>query len=186
MPPDLLVLRERQRDGGFDDEHEAVARIRHHAERNRFGDQHVVARLVGEAPEFGGKLASALVHEVQKVAVRVAVSEGHCRPATADSHADVPVGEHHLRRAAWICQVGRLDIGSVGNPARVQGTFDAHDLVGAMLAVDHGDRAEEALPTDVLFAQVAEADPCLADMPPLGVVDPGTHGSTPFVRLLGA
>jgi len=119
------------------------------------------------------------VHEVQKVAVRVAVSEGHCRPAAADSHADVPVGQHHLRRAAGIGQVGRLDIGSVGNPARVQGTFDAHDLVGAMLAVDHGDRAEEALPADVLFAQVAEADPCLADMPPLGVVDPGTHGS-PF------
>jgi hypothetical protein len=41
-----------------------------------------------------------------------------------------------------------------------------------MLAVDHGDRAEEALPADVLFAQVAEADPCLADMPPLGVVNP--------------
>jgi hypothetical protein len=40
-----------------------------------------------------------------------------------------------------------------------------------MLAVDHGDRAEEALPADVLFAQVTEADPCLADMAPLGVMD---------------
>jgi hypothetical protein len=42
-------------------------------------------------------------------------------------------------------------MGGVGDPARVQGALDAHDLVGAVLAVDHGDRAEEALPADVLF-----------------------------------
>ena len=58
----------------------------------------------------------------------------------------------------------------------MQGAFDAHDLVGAVLAIDHCDRAEEALAADVLFAQVAEADARLADMPPLGVMDPGTHG----------
>ena len=70
-----------------------------------------------------------------------------------------------------------FDPGGVRGAARMQSAFDAHHLVGAVLTVDHRDRAEEALAADVLFAQVAEADARLADMPPLGVMDPGTHCS---------
>jgi hypothetical protein len=44
-----------------------------------------------------------------------------------------------------------------------------------VLAVDHGDRAEEALTADMLFAKIAEADPRLADVAAFGVMDPGPH-----------
>ena len=46
--------------GQFDHQHMAFAGIRHDAERDPLGDQHVVARLVGEAPEFGGELPGPL------------------------------------------------------------------------------------------------------------------------------
>ena len=64
----------------------------------------------------------------------------------------------------------------------MQRAFDAHDLVGTVLAIDHRDRSEEALAADVLFAQIAKTDAGLADVAALGVVDPGTHG----VKLLAS
>jgi hypothetical protein len=44
-----------------------------------------------------------------------------------------------------------------------------------VLPVDHRDRAEETLATDVFFTQLAKTDPSLADMPPFAVLDPGSH-----------
>ena len=155
----------------------AVAGVRDEAEGDALGDQHVVARLIRERAELGDEPAGSPVDEIQQVAVGVAVGVRHRSAAPADRDADIGVRQHHLRHAARIGHVGRLDARSVGDAARVQRTFDAHDLVGAVPAVDHCDRAEEALAADVLFAQVAEADARLADVAALGVMDPGTHGS---------
>jgi hypothetical protein len=45
-----------------------------------------------------------------------------------------------------------------------------------MLAIDHGDRAEEALPADMFLAQIAEADAGLPDMSSAREMDPRPHG----------
>jgi len=46
MAADLLMLGERQRGWAFDDQHVAVASIRHEGEGDALWDQHIVAGLV--------------------------------------------------------------------------------------------------------------------------------------------
>ncbi len=43
-------------------------------------------------------------------------------------------------------------------------------------AIDHRHRAEKAQSADVLLAQIAKADACLADITSLGVMNPRAHG----------
>ena len=63
-------------------------------------------------------------------------------------NAKIPEAQHRFRR---------LDVRGIRDPARVERALDPHDFVGAVLAVDHGHRTEEALAADVLLAQIAQA-----------------------------
>jgi len=68
--------------------------------------------------------------------------------------------------------VRRLDPGSIGDAPGQQRALNADDFIRTVLAIDHRDRAKEALPADMFLAQIAEADAGLTHMPAARVLNP--------------
>ena len=66
MAANLLMFRQRQRGRRFHHRHLVLPGIRHHAECDALGKQHVIAGLIDEAPKLGRELSGALVHEMQR------------------------------------------------------------------------------------------------------------------------
>ena len=80
------------------------------------------------------------MHKVQEVAIDIAIAIGHRLPAPTDRNRNVFVGQQDQRPATRICRVSRDDIGAVNLPWTVS-TFDPHDLIRPVGAVEHRDRA---------------------------------------------
>ncbi len=180
----LLVLAQADRLRRFDHQQQAVAHLRQLPERGRLGEQHPVARLVRDRPEFGGEDTAAAMHEIKKIALHIAIAIRHRLPPTADRHGDIVVREQCLPTAARVGRIGRDDIGAV-HLARPVLAFEPHDLIRPVGAVKHCNRSGKTLPTQMLLTQIAEPDPRLTHKAPARKMDPRAHHPTSSLTSMG-
>src|SRR5689334_10339958 len=81
----------------FDDQRQAVAGLGQLPEGRRLRQQHPVARLVRDGPEFGREYTAAAMHEVEEIALHIAIAIGIAARRrlidTATSSFDSSVGQ---------------------------------------------------------------------------------------------
>ena len=168
---DILVLGHTDRPRRLDDQQHMVAVVGHLAEIRALRQMDVVAGLVLDRAELGGEGAAAAMHEIEEVADHVAIAVRHRLPPPADRDRDIIVRQQHLPVAARVIGVGRDHIGAVDR-ARPVVALDPHDLVRPLGAIEHRHRALEAVPREMLLAQLAEPDPRLPHETAAGEMDP--------------
>src|SRR5882757_2139779 len=117
------------------------------------------------------------MHEVEKVALHVAIAIRHRLAPPADRHGGIVVRQQCLPAAARVARVGRDDIGAVDLTRPVL-AFEPHHFVRPVRAIEHRHRPGKALPAQMLLAQIAKPDTRLTHKAPAREMDPRAHHPT--------